>query len=271
MIDLHCHLLPGIDDGSPDLDTSLAMARIAYDDGIRITACTPHIYPGLFENDAESILRAIETLQRELDASGIDLRLTCGADAHISPELLKRLREGTVPRLGHSRYFLLEPPHNVALPRITDYVFNLLAAGYVPVVTHPERLSWIDEHYPIFVELVRQGAWMQVTAGSLTGRFGPGPKYWGERMLDECLVHILATDAHSVSRRPPLLAEGQAVAERYLGAAEATHLVETRPAAILNDVAPSEVPALPNADAQPKRFSGGFLRKLFGFRPSGAR
>lgn len=264
MIDLHCHLLPGIDDGSPDLATSLAMARIASDDGIRVTACTPHIYPGLFENDTAGILSAIEVLQRELDAAGIDLRLTCGADAHVSPELPQRLRVGTVPRLGHSRYFLLEPPHTVALPHLDDYVFNLLAAGYVPIITHPERLSWIDEHYPVFVELVRQGAWMQVTAGSLTGRFGPGPKYWGERMLDECLVHLLATDAHSVSRRPPLLAEGRAAAERYLGADEATHLVETRPAAILADTAPSEVPPLPDAVMQLGRFGGSWLRRLFG-------
>lgn len=263
MIDLHCHLLPGIDDGSPDLATSLAMARIASDDGIRVVACTPHIYPGLFENDTAGILSAINVLQNELDHAGIDLRLTCGADAHVSPELPQRLCAGTVPRLGHSRYFLLEPPHTVALPRLDDYVFNLLAAGYVPIVTHPERLSWIDEHYPVFVELVRLGAWMQITSGSLTGRFGPGPKYWGERMLDECLVHLLATDAHSAHRRPPLLAEGRAVAERYLGASEATHLVETRPAAILADAAPSETPPLPNVAARSGRSGGRWWQKLF--------
>lgn len=266
MIDLHCHLLPGIDDGARDLEASFAMARIAVEDGIHVVACTPHVFPGVFENDSVSILKAIEVLQRELDDAGIPLQLTCGADAHVTPELPGRLREGTVPRLGHSRYFLLEPPHHVAPPRFDEYVFNLLAAGYVPIVTHPERLTWIEQHYATFAELVRQGAWMQVTAGSLTGRFGSRPKYWGQRMLDEGLVHILATDAHSAQGRPPLLAEGRAVAERYVGTEEATHMVETRPAGVLKDEMPGKMPSLPQRSPARKSSVSGALRRLLGFR-----
>lgn len=263
MIDLHCHILPGIDDGSPDLETSLAMARIAVADGITTLACTPHIYPGLYENTGDGIRRGVAQLQAALDEAGIALRLTCGADAHLAPDLPAKLRSGDAPSLGDTRYFLLEPPHHVAPPRFAEFVFNLIAAGYVPLITHPERLTWIEDHYATFCALVTQGAWMQVTSGSLTGRFGDEAKYWGERMLDEGRVHILATDSHGIKRRPPLLAEGCAAAERWVGAEQARHLVYTRPAGILENLAPSLMPALPQRAAGGRK-QQGLWRRIFG-------
>jgi protein-tyrosine phosphatase len=265
MIDLHCHLLPGVDDGAADLGTALAMARIAVDDGIKVIACTPHIYPGMYDNDGPAIRRAVAELQTRLEEADIPLRLTLGADAHIAPDLVASLRGGQVPTLHDSRYFLLEPPHHVAPPRLAETVFDLLAAGYVPVITHPERLSWIEDRYETFGELARKGAWLQVTAGSLTGRFGQAAQYWGERLLDEGWVHILATDAHGVDRRPPLLAEGRRAAERWLGAGEADHLVAIRPQGILDNVEPercSPPPAL-NGNAHSTRSRGSWLRRWF--------
>jgi len=236
MIDLHCHILPGIDDGAPDLATSLAMARIAVADGITVTACTPHIYPGLYENDTAGIRAAIVKLQAALDEEGIALKLVEGADVHLTPELLVDLRAGRIPTLNATRYLLLEPPHHVAPPRFEEQVFNLLANGYVPLITHPERLTWIEPNYPLFLRIAKGGAWLQITAGALTGRFGKRPKYWAERLLDEGPVQIIATDAHSVNRRPPLLAEARIAAEKRLGTAESWALVRDRPAAILKNL-----------------------------------
>ena len=265
MIDLHCHMLPGIDDGSPDEATSLAMARIAVGDGITFTACTPHIYPGLYENNTRLIRERVAALQAKLDAEGIALHLTSGADAHLTPELLDRLKAGTAPTLNGGRYFLLEPPHHVAPPRFEESVFGFIVNGYVPVITHPERLTWIETHYEVFKRLALRGAWMQITSGSLTGRFGEGAQYWGERMLDEGLVHILATDAHSIRRRSPLLAEGRQAAEKYVGKEEAHRLVFERPQAILDDTPPAKIapiPALLPEDQRPKR--PGLWRRLTG-------
>ncbi len=245
MIDLHCHLLPGIDDGSPDLATSLAMARMAVEDGIEITACTPHIYPGLYENNAAGIKQRVTSLQQSLDNEGIALKLTTGADAHLTPELLGRIKQGTAPTLNGGRYFLLEPPHHVVPPRFEDSVFNFLVSGYIPVITHPERLTWIEDHYPVFTALARRGAWMQITSGSLTGRFGKSAQYWGEKMLDEGFVHILATDAHTTRRRAPLLAEGRKAAEKFVGKEEATRLVIERPRAIVDNIPPAQVTPIP--------------------------
>ncbi len=242
MIDLHCHLLPGIDDGSADLSTSLAMARAAVADGIRVTACTPHIYPGLYENTADGIRAAIRRLAQALREHDIGLRLVCGADTHLVPGLVSRLKDGSVPTLNDSRYLLLEPPHHVAPPRFEASIFELMTAGYVPVITHPERLSWIETHYSVMQRLVQRGVWMQVTSGSLAGRFGKRPRYWGERLLSEGLVHLLATDSHGIRKRPPHLAEGRDLAARRIGDIQATMLVIGRPQAILMNLPPSDVP-----------------------------
>lgn len=261
MIDLHCHMLPGIDDGAPDLGTALRMARIAVADGITHAACTPHIYPGLYENDRAGIARALEEFRQALRGAGIALQLVIGADTHLAPDLLGRIKAGEIPTLNDSRYLLLEPPHHVAPPRFEETMFSLVAGGCVPVITHPERLSWIETHYPVFTRLARGGSWMQVTSGSLTGRFGRRPKYWGQRMLDEGLVHILATDAHGPDRRPPLLREGWEVVAKRLGEQEANHQVLTRPLGILEDRAPASLPGLPaGMDPQPASRFWNWLR-----------
>lgn len=245
MIDLHCHILPGIDDGAHDLEMALSMARIAAADGIATIVCTPHIYPGMYDNDAAGIRSAVAELQAELDLAGIDLRLLAGADAHLSPDLLDSVREDRVPTLAGSRYLLLEPPHHVAPPRFEETVFELMAAGLVPVITHPERLTWVESNYDLFVRLVERGCWMQITAGALTGRFGRRVRYWGDRFVSEGHAHLLATDAHHPQRRPPLLMEAREAATALIGREQATHLVQTRPAMILADTAPDRAPPLP--------------------------
>ncbi len=250
MYDLHCHLLPAMDDGAWNLETALEMAGVAATDGITHLACTPHIYPGLFENTPEGISAAVECFRLELENAGISLELSYGADIQIVPELLFNLRSGAFPTLNKSSYFLFEPLHHVPLPNFDQLVFDVMSAGYVPIVTHPERLAWIDGHYDQFVAAVQAGAWMQLTAGSLTGRHGSSPKYWSERMLDDGMVHLLATDAHNLTNRPPLLAEGEQAAVRYVGADEARRLVLDRPQAIWNDTHPAEVQKPPGFDGK---------------------
>ena len=263
MLDLHCHILPGLDDGAVDLEMALAMARIAADDGIRTIACTPHIYPGMYENTAAGIRDAIAKLQAELDIQGIPLRLVEGADAHLEPGLIASIQSGRVPTLGGSRYLLLEPPHHVVPPRFEELIFQFMVAGIIPVITHPERLSWIEGSYDTFVRLVRAGAWMQLTAGSVSGRFGNRPRYWAERMLDDGLVHLLATDAHHPRRRPPLLGEARDLVAQRLGEQEATHLVHTRPQGIIDNLPPDALPALPSTENQVAA-RPGFWRRLRG-------
>lgn len=251
MIDLHCHILPGIDDGASEIAVSLQMAKAAVDQGIGIVACTPHILPGLYHNSGPAIRQATIELQEVLDREGIPLRLVAGADVHMCPDFVAGLRAGSLLSLADSRYVLVEPPHHSVPPRLEDFFFKLAVAGYVPILTHPERLSWIASRYAAIKRLVRAGTWMQITAGSFAGAFGRNALYWAQRMLDEGCVHLIASDAHDAERRPPDLARGRECVARRVGAEEAQRLVLTRPMAILKDQPPSSLPGpLGVADAE---------------------
>lgn len=263
MIDLHSHILPGLDDGAPLLDVSLEMARMAVADGTTVLACTPHIYPGMYMNDSPGIHAARDALQVQLDRHGIELRLVVGADAHLVPELLEGLQSGRVPTLHGSRYFLMEPSHHVAPPRFEDTVFEIMAAGYVPVVTHPERLFWVEDHYATFVTLARHGAWLQLTAGAIAGKFGKRAQYWSKRFLSDGLVHMVASDAHGTGRRSPLMSDAVPLMRRLVGEEEVSQMLLHRPQAILDDREPQAVKPPPglvegaeNGPAKQKRLPG---------------
>lgn len=268
VIDLHSHILPGIDDGASSLKIALEMARIAVEDGTRVMACTPHIYPGLYMNDSTGIRRERDKLQQALQAQGIALHLVMGADAHLVPELLAGLKSGRVPTLNGSRYFLLEPSHHVLPPRFEESVFEIMAAGFVPVITHPERLTWIEEHYERFIVLAQRGAWLQLTAGALVGKFGKRARYWSERLLGDGVIHLVASDAHTVKLRSPRISDALGPLERILGPIEAQRLVQGRPQAILDDADPASVlppPGLDDAARRPRagpRGLTGWLRRI---------
>ena len=132
--------------------------------------------------------------------------------------------------------------------------------GYVTVLTHPERLTWIEEHYDRICRIGEAGGWMQITAGALTGRFGRRPQYWAERMVDEGRVHILATDAHNLGRRAPILSEGREAAARRLGDAEAENMTLIRPQGILDNTPPDRLPALKPAVTWRRYFSRFFSK-----------
>ena len=235
LIDLHCHILPGIDDGARDMSISLEMARMAVADGISVTACTSHITPGIFDNDAFIIDEAVSRVQHALDENNIKLELVTGADIRVTPDLAERLSEGTYPSIGNSSYFLFEPSHHVLPPRMVNLAIRLIDIGYIPVLTHPERLTWIEHHYDVVEKMDEAGCVIQITAGAITGNFGKQPRYWSERMLDEGRVDIIASDAHNLRSRPPVLSRArEAVAER-LGERAAMAMVYDHPLMILKN------------------------------------
>jgi len=240
MIDLHCHMLPGIDDGAVDITTSLQMARAQVADGVSVVACTPDIMPG--QNTGLQIRQAVDELQHVLDQENIPLRLVAGSDNHITPDFVEAVKAGHLLSLGDSRYVLVKPPHDVAPIKLAEFFFNLIVAGYVPILTRPERLSWINSHYSVIRRLARAGVWIQITAGSLTGGFGITARYWAERMLEEGCVHILASDSHGIEERPPNLSEGLERAADRIGCDAAEHLVMTRPRAVIDDLSPATLP-----------------------------
>jgi protein-tyrosine phosphatase len=243
MIDLHCHILPGVDDGARNVEMSLHIAHAMIADGIEKAVCTPHILPGLYDNTGPKIRASVAELRVALAEADLHLELFSGADAHMAPNFVAKLRSGEILSLAESRYVLVEPPHHVAPAMIKAFFFELLVAGYVPILTHPERLHWIETHYAAIQNLAQSGVWMQITAGSLLNDFGRRARYWAERMLDDGIVHLLATDAHDMNHRPPKLTKGREAAAKRIGGIEAEHLVVTRPWGVIKNEASSNLPA----------------------------
>ncbi len=267
MIDLHTHILPGIDDGAKTLEIAVEMARIAVADGTTVMACTPHIYPGLYMNDSAGIHDERDKLQKALDVFHIPLKLVVGADAHLVPELLEGLQSGRVPTLNGSRYFLLEPSHHVPPPQFEYSVFQIMAAGFVPVITHPERLVWIEHHYHTFVSLAQRGVWLQLTAGAVVGKFGKKARYWSERLLGDGVVHLIASDAHTTAKRSPVISDALPAVEAAVGKDECWRLIQGRPQHILDDKDPATIqspPGLLGSSNQLSSFKESWHRRLFG-------
>lgn len=239
MIDLHAHVLPGLDHGPRDWEESLAMCRIAVEDGIRTLAATPHVSEE-FPNRRERIEAAVVELRGRLAAAGIPLEVAVGGDYRarldLSPETVLTLG-------GNGRYFLLEFPYEALPPDADAVVRTLLARGLTPIVTHPERTASLQREWRCLEPLVREGAVVQVTAGSLLGNFGRAAANTAYRFLREGWVHLLASDAHWSRTRVPRLAAGCEAASRVVGAAAAAALVEAHPRAILEG---RDVPGMAN-------------------------
>ncbi|MEM1305441.1 MAG: CpsB/CapC family capsule biosynthesis tyrosine phosphatase [Planctomycetota bacterium] len=204
-VDIHCHLAPGIDDGARDHDETLAMAMIHVDEGFDTVVVTPHQLGSYAGNTGDAIRQAAEKLQETLTTAGIGLRVLPGADVRIDEGMIDKLVSGDVLTLGdHGRHVLLELPHEVYLP-LESLLDQLRRRGIVGVLSHPERNHGILRQPSVVERLVDAGCLMQVTAGSLTGGFGPASRSLAEQMCRRGQVHFLATDAHgSRSRRPKM-------------------------------------------------------------------
>ena len=279
MLDIHCHMLPGFDHGPGDLSAALAMARSAVADGIRHSVCTPPLALDLSTQDTASILAATQRLAEALAQAGLPLSVSAGAALPLQPDLLPSLRQGRLPTLAGSRYYLLKLPDQSAPAGFTKTITDSLTAGYVPIIAHPERFDWLNEsQYHRLVQATQKGAWLMVTAGAVTGHFGRTARRWAERLLDDGLVHLLASDVRAGVHQRPRLAEGRDAAAHWVGAAEAERLVRERPAAVIANRPPSQVtppPALVSLKVRPapafrpgKGSAMPWLGRLLGVAPA---
>jgi protein-tyrosine phosphatase len=216
-VDIHCHLLPGIDDGAKDVTESLAMARLAVADGISTIVCTPHQCGNYTCNTNASIRLAVDELQSVLDQAEIPLQLLPGADVRIESSLLDDLLADRVVSLGdHRRHVLLELPHELYFP-LDGLHANLKSKGITGILSHPERNQGILDQPALVKPLVDLGVLMQITAGSLVGTFGDKIQKFSEDLVCKGLVHFISTDAHSSKRRRPLMQRAYSRAVQLVG------------------------------------------------------
>ncbi len=237
-IDIHSHLLPGIDDGAQTLDEAIALARYAVEKGISHSVLTPHIHPGRYDNDLDSIDRAFQLLQDEINQQQIPLQIAYAAEVRISVEMMELIAQGKIPFLGQFKeqnVLLLEFPHSHILPGSDKLVNWLLKRKIKPIIVHPERNKELQADFTKITPFLKAGCLLQVTAGSLVGKFGKKSQNIAQLLIEKQWAHFIATDAHNLKYRPPDLKEVNAYLTSILGETKARQLLFDNPWSIVKN------------------------------------
>ncbi len=236
MIDLHCHILPAVDDGATDFDTALNICRLAAEDGCTAMVATPHLRHEFWQNEDRAYLEQLWHRVRDLADGVIDVHL--GGEIAVnsaSCREMSHLPEGNLLSLAGSRYLLLEFHHIGMGPDPEELIHELVIDGWHPVIAHPERIRWLASD-PRYIEaLIDLGALVQITAMSLTNLAGRFAFDSASRMLDAGMVHFVASDAHDTRNRPPGLSRAFRRVAENLGEPVARQLFITHPQAVLED------------------------------------
>ena len=249
MIDIHCHLLPGIDDGPPTVEAALALAKALVDDGITQVVVTPHVFPGRYENWRSSIADEYARFSALMAQTGMPLQLLRGGEVRLTPEVLELLARDELPFLGlvgGYRTVLLEMPDGQVPLGAMQFVRALLKAKVRPIIVHPERNRGVMEKVERLQPLVEEGCFVQVTAGSLVGQFGARAQQVAADLVERGWVHAVASDAHNTTGRRPRMRDAAEWLMQHHGAALARELTVLGPAglcaqnAAVNGVAPDE-------------------------------
>ncbi|WP_071131754.1 tyrosine-protein phosphatase [Enterococcus timonensis] len=211
MLDLHCHILPGIDDGSANLDDALNLARKAVSQGITHILCTPHHHNGKYINSKASVMEKVDELQKELDLREIPLTLYEGQEVRIFPEIMNEINKNDILFCDvGDRYILIEFPTREAPSYAIRVLGELLAAGKTPIIVHPERNGTFIKDPNALIEYLDMGCLAQLTAPSIVGIFGKEIQQTAHDMVEHNLVQMVASDAHHIKRRTFYLKEAYA-------------------------------------------------------------
>ncbi|WJH35578.1 tyrosine protein phosphatase [Paenibacillus aurantius] len=223
MIDIHCHILPGMDDGPEEMDQSVRMAELAVREGITAIVATPHHANGVYRNSASAIIQAVHTLNAVLADLDVNLEIIPGQEVRLTDRLLEDLEEGRLILQGN-RYLLLELPASRLPSRLEETLHELRVLGITPIIAHPERNAVLAADPGLLEALIDKGALSQLTSHSLTGLFGSRIQKAALRFCDRDLVHFVASDAHDTEVRNNRLAPAYALLQKRLGDAAVERL-----------------------------------------------
>ncbi len=235
MIDIHCHLLPGIDDGPPTVEAALALAQGLVADGVTQVVCTPHVFPGRFENWRSSIAEEHARFAALLQHNGIALQLLWGGEVRLTPEVLDLLARRELPFMGEVagyRTLLLEMPDGQVPLGALNFVRHLLAQRVRPIIVHPERNRGVMEKIERLRPLVEEGCYVQVTAGSLVGQFGERAQATAAELVQRNWAHAVASDAHNLAGRRPRMRDAADWLTQHFGASTTRELTLLGPAGL---------------------------------------
>ncbi|GFR36690.1 tyrosine-protein phosphatase [Thermobrachium celere] len=214
MIDIHTHLLPNIDDGPKDIDTTIEMIKIYKSQGVDSVIATPHFYPGCFENTRENIGNEVDKLNKIIKEKNIEFEVLPGSEVFATRDTLQYLKEGKIQTLNNSRYILIE----FDFKKFPDYGFELIyeigLLGYRVIIAHPERYYYVIENINFLNNLIDEGCLIQINASSLTGVFGKDVKKTALKIVENGSFNFIATDVHTLNVRGPYLKDALEIIDK---------------------------------------------------------
>lgn len=245
MIDLHTHILPGVDDGVKTMDEAVAFARMASADGVKTVVATPHHRDGFFLNARTEVLAGVSALNDRLREERVPLAILPGAEVHISADVIARVKSGHAPTLAdNGRTVLFELSMSQYPLDLENLVFQMRLAGLQVLFAHPERIRYFEDDISRYEAVVRLGAFGQLTTGSVTGLFGSDIAAFSEELARKRLVHVIASDAHNTRGRPPQLSGAIARLCTWVGEDFARRMADDIPRAFIEGRDPDLPPAL---------------------------
>ncbi|MGX7196883.1 tyrosine-protein phosphatase [Enterococcus olivae] len=254
MIDLHCHILPGVDDGADTIEDSLAMAKKAISQGITHILCTPHHNNGRYENVKESVIHSVSLLQTEIDKHNLDLTLLEGQEVRITGDLITEINQDRILFTDlDDTYILIEFP-TMDVPAYTEQIFfELRAMGKVPVIVHPERNAKLRENPDLLIPFLEMGCLGQLTAPSIVGVFGKSIQKTAKEMVARNLVQMVASDAHGIKKRTFYMKEAYEIIGKENGKEKITLMKQ-----VTRDLVNGETVTYPAYEKKRKRKFGLF-------------
>lgn len=220
MIDIHCHILPGVDDGAQTEEDSIIMAKDAVAQGIDTIITTPHHRNGTYDNERDSIIRNVAILNELFENEAIPLTILAGQETRIHGEMIEEINNGIIQPLHDTKYLFVEFPSD-SVPRYAQQMlFDIQVAGYKPIIVHPERNRELIQNPAKMYEFVRKGALTQITAASLIGKFGKNIQRFSNQLIAANLTHFIASDAHNTTTRGFYLKEAYNYMKEHYGSSQ---------------------------------------------------
>lgn len=235
-VDVHCHILPGIDDGAQNMDMTMQMVKKAYEEGIRIIIATPHYHPRRGKADTQVIEQMFDSVRDKIKTVYPDMELYRGNEIYYRHNTVEYLKQGKLFSMAGSDYVLVEfSLSGVEETEIIDAIKALEMAGYLPVIAHVERYENIVGDIEAVQEFVKAGAYIQVNAGSILGDSGGSARRFAKKLIKNDLVHFVGTDAHDVRRRAPLMKKCASYITKKFGGDTAQMLLVDHPTLLIHN------------------------------------
>lgn len=234
MIDMHCHIIPGVDDGATTKKDVRSLLQMEYESGVDTILLTPHYRKGMFEPSKERVMKRASYVVRELRDMGLDMKLYLGCEYHANADMVEDLAREPRFRINGGRYVLIEFSSQHVFQKVRNWIYELVNAGFKPIIAHVERYPLVVKEMEQVEELIDMGALIQVDSGALLGKHGFRLKHIAKKLLKNEYIHFIGTDAHDRKDRCPDLDACERYIAKKMGKRYARELLIENPQKILN-------------------------------------